>query len=265
MSDNSSYGSRSKSDFSNFASSLNYLKGEIEKNLNVSARDDIHLGYEASSMLPPSDLGTGATRDHSKHYDGASAPAHISDRDTSQIGAQSSFSIPNDRLPSAGYTDRSIRREKGIPGDRYLLTDDADYKMETMHILMESFKTKMRADFDSTFVSVDKKTRLLRKELIEHLNESLDDVEDRVTRQMKSLFHESQLAEIDFRKGMKSEIFVAKSDIDSLGRMSNDRFEELERKLRLTESFYREVKAELEEVASNATKKGLNAALDDGD
>lgn len=148
--------------------------------------------------------------------------------------------------------------------DRVADLADTDYKLETMHLLIESFKTKMRTDFEATFQSVDKKSRLVRKELLEHLNEALEDVEDRVSKQTKFFFHESQLADIDFRKTVKSDVFLVKADVDSLGRMSHDRMEELERRLRLTESFYREVKAELNDVLESKDKRLLLQSLDEG-
>jgi hypothetical protein len=58
---------------------------------------------------------------------------------------------------------------------------------------------------------------------------------------VKALFHESQLAEIDFRKAIKGDVYKNKGEVDSLGRMTNDRMTEVERRLRLTESFYKEV------------------------
>ena len=68
----------------------------------------------------------------------------------------------------------SIRRcSSGVPPE-YHLTSDADYKLETLHLMLSSFKTKMRADFDATFHNVDRKTRILRKEMVQHVMEALE-------------------------------------------------------------------------------------------
>ena len=51
-----------------------------------------------------------------------------------------------------------------------------------MYILLDSFKTRMRSDFDSTFAGVDKRVRMLRKELLELVSEGIEDSEDRTVR-----------------------------------------------------------------------------------
>jgi len=163
------------------------------------------------------------------------------------------------------YTDRSDRR-RDTGASHFTIAADSDYKMETLQILLEAFKTKMRADFDTTSNTLDKKTRLLRQEVLSYVQDSLEDVEDRLTSHTRGLIHTNQLADIEFRKGLKTEMFVIRSDLDSTARTSNDRLEEVERKLRLTESFYREIKADLEEslaVSSVHKKKSLAQVLDE--
>lgn len=145
-----------------------------------------------------------------------------------------------------------------------LKLSDVDYKFETLQIVMDSFKTKMRTDCDAVFQSLDKKAWLTRKELLEYLKESIEDVESRIQKNKKGLMHEHQLAEIDFRKSIKTDAFHLKSDLDCLGRMSHDRMEEVERRLRLTESFYREVKADLNDLIASHDKTSFARQLDDG-
>jgi len=144
----------------------------------------------------------------------------------------------------------------------FAIATDTDYRIETLQVVMDQFKTNIRKDFASTFASVETKTRMIRNELVEHLYKSLEELESRMSSQQKDLYHQSQLADIDFRKALKGDIYALRSATQGDSRKWNAHQEEVGRMLKLHDSYYRELKLGIDSLTNEAERKRRNGGLD---
>ncbi len=132
----------------------------------------------------------------------------------------------------------------------YTPDPDVDYKLEALHLMISAFKNKMRSDFDSTYLSLDRKNRTLRKELLQHMSDSLDEVEGRLTHNLKQAVQDYQLVEIEFRKNLKQDVYSIRDELDKQRKHEDELQRELERKLKLQESYLIELRTKFDDVLS---------------
>jgi Mg2+ and Co2+ transporter CorA len=92
------------------------------------------------------------------------------------------------------------------------------------------------------------------KEILGHVNEALEELEERLSRKIKDSAQTNQLAEIDFRKKTKEEAFQLRQEMESAARRDADRLAELERRGKLNDSYYRELKAGLEDITDRLAR-----------
>jgi predicted nucleic acid-binding Zn-ribbon protein len=106
----------------------------------------------------------------------------------------------------------------------------------------------MRADYDSTFTALERKSRTHRKELLHHVTASLEDVETRLSNTLKSNLNDYQLLEIEFRKNMKKDLYALRAEMEAAVRNEETIRTDMTRKLKSQESFSQELRAKVEEL-----------------
>jgi hypothetical protein len=162
------------------------------------------------------------------------------------------------RAPSiGGYTDRQPLAATGFTTDRayappmtadFSSSNDVDYKLEALQLMVSSFKTRMRADFDATFTSVERKSRTQRKEILAHVTASLEEVESRLAASLKSNLGDYQLLEIEFRRNLKSDLYTLRNEMEAAIRNEEEMRTELARKMKQQESISLELRQKVEEA-----------------
>lgn len=123
-------------------------------------------------------------------------------------------------------------------------------------------QTKMRGDFDSTYSMLDRKNRILRKELLSHMTESLEEVENRLSNGVKLAVQDYQLLEIEFRKNIKQDLFLVRDEIEKEKKKEEENIKELDRKFRMHESYLIELRQKFDDIIlsnhSNSSINGMN-------
>jgi hypothetical protein len=156
------------------------------------------------------------------------------------------------RLTGASGIDGSVGASGGNGGyllqSQYTPDPDVDYKLEALHLMISAFKNKMRSDFDSTYLSLDRKNRTLRKELLQHMSDSLDEVESRLTANLKQAVQDYQLIELEFRKNLKSDVYAIRDELEKQRKHEDESTREVHRKLKLQESYLIELRSKFEDV-----------------
>lgn len=148
---------------------------------------------------------------------------------------------------SNGHAYGAAQQGGGGGGD-WSSGGDGDYRLEALQLTVSAFKTKMRADFDSTFSTLERKSRTQRKELLAHVTASLEEAESRLAAALKTNLNDYQLLEIEFRKNLKMDLYQLRSDMESEMRHQEEVRTEMQRKMKMQESVALELRQKLEEL-----------------
>ncbi len=129
----------------------------------------------------------------------------------------------------------------------------------TDHTYVDSAIRKVRLDLEGGLASTDRKVELLRRDVTGQLSDTLSGIDAKVARAVERATQDNSLLEVEFRQTVKNEMYALKRDVSERSRGQSELLTECDRKLRLHDANYRELKLALDEMGG-LDLKGATAA-----
>lgn len=87
------------------------------------------------------------------------------------------------------------------------------YQVETLHLLMNAFRSKVQTELEESFVALERRSREIREDVLTMLEGSVDEVEDRLNGRIEVVEQRKDLAEAEAKRVLQTELATMRGEL----------------------------------------------------